>query len=142
MKFYLVKNDLPKFEIDVTNITDGLDEGTKVAVDFNIYQACSWDSEDNSIYEKNFISEVYFKWDYCTHWRFHGMDYNPSDIESETDSYYHICGSSSITDWMIMFAFVRKVMYEILGDTTNEYSEMDKILDTQLLVGHKIVKEE
>jgi len=141
MKYYLVENDLPKFEIDITKINFAGAAKAVSSVDFNIYRADSW--IDNTISKKHFIASVYYKWDMCTHWNFYGMDYDVENKEEDINpAYYHICGSFSITDWMRMFAFVRKVMYEVLGDSTNDYSEVDKILDTQLLVGHKIVKEE
>lgn len=142
MKYYLIENDYPIFELDITSLTDGLNEETKCAANFRLYWASSWNSEDNSIYEKHFISEVYFKWDWCTHWNFNGMDYDPTDEEPDKDSYYHICGSYSMNQWIKMFAFVRTVMLEVLGDRTGEYTEEHKQLDKIILKDCQIKKVE
>lgn len=142
MKYYLIENDFPIFELDINNLAEGLDEGTFVAADFTLYQATSWINEDNSISEKDFLASVYFKWDWCTHWNFYGMNYDPTDEESEKDSYYHICGSFSMNQWIRMFAFVRTVMLEVLGDQTNDYPDSDKELDKMLLKDYIIRKEE
>ena len=142
MKYYLIENGFPIFELDINNLLEGLGEGTFVAADFNLYRAVSWNNEDNSVYEKDFVASVYFKWDWCTHWNFYGMDYDPTDKETERDSYYHICGSFSMTQWIKMFAFVRTVMFEVLGDQTNDYSDSDKELDKTLLKNYTIRKVE
>ena len=37
----------------------------------------SWFTDcSHNIYEKKFIAEVHWKWDFCTHWRFYGEDYD------------------------------------------------------------------
>lgn len=114
---------------------------TESGVVFTIWEVTSWDGETNEPYEKDFVAEVYWKYDNCTHWNFYGMDYDP-ETDEEKDSYYHICGSFFMTRWMIMFAFARKVITEILGDTTQDYRDFDKELDNQLLKEYTIRKVE
>lgn len=71
------------------------------------------------------------------------MDYDSEDKDEYINpGYYHICGSFFMTRWMIMFAFVRTVMNEILGDQTNDYEDSDKQLDEQLLKKYTIRKVE
>ena len=87
MKYYLKDSDgYPIFEVEI----EKLDE---YYCDFIIYKAVSWDIDSfHNIYEKKFIAEVHWKWDFCTHWRFYGEDYDKSlGDEAEKDSYYHIC---------------------------------------------------
>ena len=130
----------PIYVIDITKIGD-----EKSFVDFKIWQVDSWGctTDEKVIHEKHFISDVYWKFDNCTHWNFHGMDYDPEDKDEDINpGYYRICGSFFMTRWMIMFAFVRTVMNEILGDQTNDYEDSDKQLDNQLLKTYTIRKVE
>ena len=144
MKFELLDElGYPIYVIDINEI--GVEESH---VDFTVWQVDSWDctTDEKVINEKHFISNVYWKFDNCTHWNFYGMDYDP-ELDKEDNNginpgYYHICGSFFITMWMIMFAFVRKVITEILGDTTQDYHDFDKELDNQLLKTYTIRKEE
>lgn len=107
---------------------------------FIIYKAVSWYGDSfQDIYEKKFIAEVYWKWDFCTHWCFYGEDYDKSlGDEAEKDSYYHICSDHS--DYIRMFAFIRKLMYSLLGDEQNWYSDKDKELDELVLKGYEITE--
>ena len=100
----------------------------------------SWFTDcSHNIYEKKFIAEVHWKWDFCTHWRFYGEDYNKClGDEAEKDSYYHICSDHS--DYIRMFAFIRKLMYTLLGDEQTWYSDEDKELDELVLKGFEIVE--
>ena len=100
----------------------------------------SWFTDcSHNIYEKKFIAEVHWKWDFCTHWRFYGEDYNEClGDETEKDSYYHICSDHS--DYIRMFAFIRKLMYTLLGDEQTLYSDEDKELDELILKGFEIVE--
>ena len=99
---------------------------------FIIYKAVSWDNDSfHNIYEKNFIAKVHWKWDFCTHWRFYGEDYDKSlGDEVEKDSYYHICSDHS--DYIRMFA--------LLGDEQDWYNDKDKELDELVLKGFEIVE--
>jgi hypothetical protein len=137
MKYELLDvSGCPIYIIDI-NVID------KSYVDLKVWQADSWDSETNEPYEKEFIAEVHWKYDNCTHWNFYGMDYIPqTPNENINPGYYHICGSFFMTRWIIMFAFVRKVMNEILGDKTDDYEDSDKQLDEQLLKTYTIRKVE
>ena len=130
----------PIYVIDIEKVGD-----EKSCVDSTVWQVDSWDdtNNDKQIYEKHFVANVYWKFDNCTHWNFYGMDYDPEDKDKDINpGYYHICGSLFMTRWMIMFAFVRKVMNEILGDQTNDYEDSDKQLDEQLLKTYTIRKVE
>ena len=136
MKYHLIdKDNTPIFVIDVREV--GFESSY---AEITIWRPISWYMKQIS--EQNLIAEVHWKFDNCTHWNFYGMDYDPEFSEDINPSYYHICGSYSITQWMLMFAFVRTVMTEILGDKTNDYSEEDKKLDKQLLNNYTIKKVE
>lgn len=129
----------PIYVIDIEKVGD-----EKSCVDSTVWQVDSWDdtNNDKQIFEKHFVANVYWKFDNCTHWNFYGMDYDPENKDNDINpAYYHICGSFFMTRWMIMFAFVRKVMNEILGDKTNDYSDKDKELDKMLLKNYTIRKE-
>ena len=66
MKYYLKDSDeYPIFEVEIEKLD-------KYYCDFIIYKAVSWDYSFHNIYEKKFIAEVHWKWDFCTHWRFYG----------------------------------------------------------------------
>ena len=125
MKKYYLKNPdgCPIFEVEIKILDEYF-------CDFTIYQAVSWEGDSSDIYEKKFISDVHWKWDFCTHWWFHG--------EAGKDSYYHIC--SGISDWIRLFAFVRKLMFSVLGDPQNFYSDKDKELDELVLKDFEIVE--
>ena len=135
MKKYHLKDsdEYPIFEVEI----EKLDE---YFCDFTIYKVISWFTDcSHNIYEKKFIAEVHWKWDFCTHWRFYGEDYDKSlGDEAEKDSYYHICSDHS--DYIRMFAFVRKLMYTLLGDEQDWYSDKDKELDELILKGFEIVE--
>lgn len=136
MKYWLknIRDDsyeYPIFEVEIKMLDEYF-------CDFTIYKATSWESDYSDIYEKKFIAEVHWKWDFCTHWWFYGEDYDKSCNNSEKDSYYHICSDHS--DYIRMFAFVRKVMYLLLGDKQGWYNEKDKELDELVLKGYEIVE--
>ena len=118
----------PIFEVEIKMLDEYF-------CDFTIYKATSWESDYSDIYEKKFIAEVHWKWDFCTHWYFYGEDYYES---AEKDSYYHICSDHS--DYIRMFAFIRKLMYSILGDEQNWYYDKDKELDELVLKGYEIME--
>jgi hypothetical protein len=131
MKYWLknITDDLyeyPIFEVEIEKLN-------KYFCDFTVYKATSWESDYSNIYEKKFIAEVHWKWDFCTHWYFYGEDYYES---AEKDSYYHICSDHS--DYIRMFAFIRKLMYSLLGDKQDWYK--DKELDELILKGFEIVE--
>ena len=132
-KYYLKDSDeYPIFEVEI----EKLDE---YFCDFTIYKATSWDNDSfHNIYEKNFIAKVHWKWDFCTHWRFYGEDYDKYlGDAAEKDSYYPICSDHS--DYIRMFAFIRKLMYALLGDEQDWYNDKDKELDELVLKGFEIV---
>ena len=138
MKYWLLRNSndnksYPIFEIDIKVLDEYF-------CDFTIYQANGWSIDYEDIYDKSFVSEVHFKADFCTHWWFYGEDYDEECDRDVKDSYYHIC--SRITDWQIMFSFVRKLMYQLLGDKQNWYTDEDKEIDNFLLKNYSIIKRE
>ena len=128
MKKYWLKNSdgCPIFEVDIEKLDT-------LFCDFTIYEGVSWECNYSDIYEKMFIAEVHWKSDFCTHWNFYGEDY-PTD----QDSYYHICGNHS--NWIRLFAFIRKLMYSILGDPQDWYNDKDKELDELVLKGYEIME--
>lgn len=137
MKYWL-KNitddsyEYPIFEVEIEKLD-------KYFCDFTIYEAVSWASDYSDIHEKKFIAKVHWKWNFCTHWWFYGEDYDKSlGDEAEKDSYYHICSDHS--DYIRMFAFIRKLMYALLGDEQDWYNDKDKELDELVLKGFEIVE--
>lgn len=130
MKKYWLKDsdDCPIFEVEIKMLED-------YYCDFTIYEATSWECDNSDIYQKKFIANVHWKWDFCTHWNFYGEDYL---TDGDNDSYYHICGDHS--NWIRMFAFIRKLMYSILGDEQNWYSDKDKELDEVVLKDYEIME--
>ena len=110
MKYWLKNITDDSYEYPIFKVE--IEKSEKYYCDFIIYKAVSWGIDNNEIYEKNFIAKVHWKWDFCTHWWFYGEDYNEClDDEAEKDSYYHICSDHS--DYIRMFAFVRKLMYTV-----------------------------
>lgn len=106
------------------------------------YECVSWDGETNKPIEWLFHSEVYAKWDGCSHWWFRGEDYdsNSGDYNNNgTESYYHIC--SSFNSFIIIMCFVWKLAgnyhkedltkRNILTDLTLEEYNLD-IIDYML----------
>ena len=72
-------------------------------------------------------------------YREYGEDYDEClGEEAEKDSYYHICSDHS--DYIRMFAFIRKLMYALLGDEQDWYNDKDKELDELVLKGFEIVE--
>ena len=144
MKYELLdKSGCPIYVIDIEKI--GEYDNLKTHVDFKIWEVESWSTtaDTTKIGNKHFVANVYFKWDWCTHWNFYGMDYDPENKDNDINpAYYHICGSFFMERWMVMFAFVRTVMLEVLGDRTNDYLDSDKELDKMLLKDYTIRKEE
>jgi len=137
-KYYLIDDaGYATYIIDIEQILR-IEDNSVISVNFNVWEANSWNIDTNEVYEKSFVAQVLWKWDNCTHWSFYGMDYDPDIKDSEKDSYYHICGSLFVTRWMIMFAFVRSVMIDICGDKCDDYKDSDKELDRQLLKGYTI----
>lgn len=137
MKYWL-KNitddsyEYPIFKVEIKKLD-------KYFCDFIIYKATSWESDYSDIYEKKFIAEVHWKWDFCTHWWFYGEGYEKIlDDSSVKNSYYHICSDHS--DYIRMFVFIRKFMYSLLGDEQDWYSDKDKELDELVLKGFEIVE--
>ena len=133
-KYHLKDSDeYPIFEVEIEKLD-------KYYCDFIIYKVVSWYTDCSyNIYEKKFIAKVHWKWDFCTHWWFYGEYYNKSlDDEAEKDSYYHICSDHS--DYIRMFAFIRKLMYTLLGDEQTWCSDEDKELDELVLKGYEIVE--
>lgn len=61
-------NGCPIFEVEIK-------ESETYFCDFIIYKAISWEIDNSDIYEKKFIAEVHWKWDFCTHWCFFGEHY-------------------------------------------------------------------
>lgn len=62
---------------------------------------------DNMPSEGDFIANVYFKWDCCTHWYFYGEDYE--DNRDNMNAYYHLCGTG-FADFMDCLGFVATVL--------------------------------
>lgn len=101
-----------------------------------------------NIIETDFHSEFYLKWDSCTHWYFHGEDYD-SDEDENGVPYYHLCGAWCFDRHLVVMAFVWEVARRYLSRnnvhgngkyTTDCYNE-SKFKDA-LLEGYEIVEGE
>ena len=107
------------------------------------FDCVGWDGETNEPLEWQFHSEVYAKWDGCSHWWFKGEDYNESLGKCNNDgvdSYYHIC--SSFEQFIRTMCFVWKLadIYHLKrnnNDMTKEEYELPII--EYMLKDYKIV---
>ena len=117
-----------KFEMEVDYIFQGV-----------AYDCVEWNGETKEPLEWQFHSEVYSKWDGCSHWWFKGEDYNKylgKCNHDNTDSYYHIC--SSFNGFIITMCFIWKLAgnyyknkYKELSDSISEEYDLD-IVDYML----------
>lgn len=100
--FYLQDSDgyiVSKFEMTTNERFEG-----------RAYECISWDGITKKPEEWLFHSEVYAKWDGCSHWWFKGEDYSVETDSCEhngTDGYYHIC--SSFDNFIRTMCFVWKL---------------------------------
>ena len=117
------------------------------------YSAKSWDAIDNKPLDWEFRCHAYCKWDGCAHWWFYGEDfhYGPNNIvdSNVADSYYHLCGSICLFDYIRDICFVWKVaelwltetysdndyvnVYKYYGDHERLNQVMDIILDDYMI---------
>ncbi len=128
--FYLKDNQdyiVSKFEMPEDDIFSGF-----------AYDCISWDGETKKPLDWKFHSEVYAKWDGCSHWRFYGEDYNVKEDKCNNegvDSYYHIC--SSFEGFIRTMCFIWKLAgnYHKKENPSNDFTieEYDlKIIDFML----------
>lgn len=82
---------------------------------FVLSNVISWDNDKQPI-EEQFVADVYFKWDACTHWNFYGEDY-PTD----KDSYYHLCGLGGIISHTNAMIFATECIRQHYTDLDNDY---------------------
>ncbi len=141
MKVFYLKdtegNIISKFEMT----SDSMFEG-------RAYECVSWDGESNEPIDWLFHSEVYAKWDGCSHWWFRGEDYNSTldDYNNDgTESYYHIC--SSFNNFIRTMCFVWKLAgnYHIkLDKTPNDLTLEEYNLDIidYMLKDYEIIEKE
>lgn len=109
---------------------------SEASITGTLYNIVGWGDDKKNNIDYEFISDVYMKWDACSHFYFYGEDYKKGNDKS--NSYYHICGCSGYYDFMRGIAFV----YEIARKNMNLYDaeEFDKILELNLLEGCTIEK--
>ena len=126
-----------KFEVDTAD---------DCHVTGNCYSATAWTS-DNQPIEWGFVSDVYCKWDSCTHWNFRGEDYDPEINKNEPgNNYYHLCGEEVFINHIRMMCFVWMVVTIIMEKyrqdrvVSHQYLEDDNtaLLVHSLLNGYKI----
>ena len=118
------------------------------------YEACGWYADKREVSDWHFVSDVYCKWDSCTHWYFYGEDYDPDINSEEIDSYYHICGESCFLRHIRLMCFVWKLVSDLMTevrigteyeiDISDEYFSLEKTskLVELMLEGYEIVKGE
>lgn len=115
------------------------------------YECTSWSSDTKEPIDWLFHSEVYAKFDGCSHWWFKGEDYN-SDLDEcnndGVDSYYHIC--SSFNQFIRTMCFIWKLAGNyhtsdltkryLLTDMTIEEYDLDII--SYMLKDYKIIEKQ
>lgn len=104
--YYLKDSDgLIAAKIELTKNAD------EYCLDGRCYKAISWSMEKDDfgcVLDWHFVADVYCKWDSCTHWYFHGEDYDTNTNPSDHDSYYHLCGSHSFNNHIRIMCFIWK----------------------------------
>ena len=107
-----------------------------------------WDAKTKEPLEWQFHSEVYAKWDGCSHWWFKGEDYN-SKLDNYnhngTDSYYHIC--SSFNDFIRTMCFIWKLAGNYHKSKNKEVNDLtleeyDLNIIDYMLKDYEILEEE
>ena len=93
------------------------------SIEANLFSVDGWTecSEEIDPQSINFISEVYLRWDMCTHWWFQGQDYIK---EKEICPYYHLCGGLGIMDFIRSILFTCKVAIHYLKNI-EDYEAID-----------------
>lgn len=132
-----------------------IDEDSYFSLMGKCYEAYSWSMSGKPL-EYHFVTDVYCKWDSCTHWYFYGEDYDP-DTEYEKDSYYHLCGGYSFMNHITAMCFVWKLAEQLITKyrskdnykysrnyTNGAYYDHERIrrLISTVLDGYEIVKGE
>ena len=130
------KDDLVVAKLDLTTC-----EGH--AIIGECYTGLGLIGDTNELYDMDFHSRVYCKFDACTHWSFYGEDYE-KDLNNP-DSYYHLCGTETFVPHIRAMCFVWKVA-EIVTDQSyiNYYTDGEtcsKLVEL-MLDGYTIEKKE
>lgn len=110
----------------VAYIEEDEDHSSEVALVGTAYTPSTWDHKDN-ILEADFHSEFYLKWDSCTHWYFRGEEYDDKLFESDSNSYYHLCGAYCFDLHMIVMAFVWEVAKRCISRFDHNHIKNDTI---------------
>lgn len=85
--------------------------------------------------DKDFVTSVYYKFDYCSHWHFYGQDY----LDGDKDSYYHLCGIQSINNFQRTISFINRIFERlVIKRMTDERDEISDNIDNVLLEGYTI----
>jgi hypothetical protein len=106
----------------------------------NLFSVEGWYKESDKTVDPTFImfvSEIYFKWDMCTHWWFNGENYTLNE-DDDRPAYYHLCGSSSIMNFLRSILFTCQVAKHYIERLDYEYDD----LDFSILKGYTIEFEE
>lgn len=127
------KGDVYQLRDKETGYIDAIFEITRAgsaSLDGILKEVTCWDSDDKTPIEYDFIADIYFKWDSCTHWWFRGEDYiytGDDTTKGDIDGYYHLCGPQCFMSHIRNMCFAWKVAGELLadpretGDHLNEY---------------------
>ena len=94
------------------------------------YIATTWSGESmRDVVNWHFFTDVYCKFDGCTHWYFLGEDYDPeadaATHDNEIDAYYHICGPGCFIEHIRNMCFIWKLAEMVIKKSydTNSYHE-------------------
>lgn len=109
-------------------------ENTKdYCLEGELYRVDSWKCDANHTpLEYSFISNVYIKFDACSHFHFLGEDYIGKNTKKENrDGYYHICGDSGYLVFMKAISFAYLLATKCI--TNFDDKEFKNILSLNLL---------
>lgn len=112
------------------------DESLDCALCGELFDVFGW-GENNEDLDYEFVSNIYIKWDACSHFNMYGERYKKCG-DLEKDSYYHICGSVGYFNFMRSIAFAYTLAKDLIEGSDKE--EFNDILKLGLLEGYTIVK--
>jgi hypothetical protein len=109
---------------------------TDCSLDGNLFSVDGWAKNPEEIDPQSisFVSQIYLKWDMCTHWWFNGQNHVDG---KEIYPYYHLCGGLGIMDFIRGILFACKVAIHYV-----ENIEDYEIIDFSPLNGFEIKYED
>lgn len=103
--FKLIKDETNE-EVARFRVTDL----SETSVSGDCYTVSGWDADSKAAADFDFFSNVFCKWDACTHWRFYGEDFEKEDPKETISNYYHICGADTLVNHVRCMLFIWNVV--------------------------------